>query len=120
MSQSLRTRRTLLPGQPGTKKLVQEYGDALLCVRYRYDATKKERVKTVEVIIERDPWEPDPTKIPAHKRLSVRVELGEKSLGKRVRAAGGRWNRQKKVWEVPYKTVVELDLLDRVVEESDL
>ncbi len=99
---------------------MQEYGDSLLCVRYRYDATKKERVKTVEVIIDRESWEPDPTRIPAHKRLSVRVDLGEKSLGKRVRAAGGRWNRQKKVWEVAYKAVVELDLLDRVVPEGEL
>ena len=27
--------KKLKPGQPGTKKLVEEYGSRLLCVRYR-------------------------------------------------------------------------------------
>ena len=33
----MRTRLTLKPGQRGTKQLVAEYGDRLVCVRYRYD-----------------------------------------------------------------------------------
>jgi hypothetical protein len=31
------TRLKLKPRQKGTKKLLSEYGDALVCVRYRYD-----------------------------------------------------------------------------------
>jgi hypothetical protein len=30
-------RLKLKPGQKGTKRLVAEHGDALVCVRYRYD-----------------------------------------------------------------------------------
>jgi len=31
----MRARAKLQPGQPGTKALVQIYGDLLVCVRYR-------------------------------------------------------------------------------------
>ena len=51
-------RTKLLPGKKGTKSLVAKYGDALLCVRYRYDEKSRTRLKTVELIIERTPWVP--------------------------------------------------------------
>ena len=37
---------TLLPGANGTKALLREYGDQLVCVRYRYDNKKHKRYKT--------------------------------------------------------------------------
>jgi hypothetical protein len=36
----------LKPGQNGTKRLVEEYGEMLLYVRYRYDEVRRIRVKT--------------------------------------------------------------------------
>jgi len=51
----MRTRLTLQPGQSGTKELVEQYGDRLVCVRYRYDATRRRRFKTVELIVEEAP-----------------------------------------------------------------
>jgi hypothetical protein len=47
---TMKTRRKLLPGQPGTKQLVKLYGDRLVCVRYRYDCEQQRRIKTVELI----------------------------------------------------------------------
>ena len=42
-------------GAEGTKQLLAQYGDRLICVRYRYDARRKKRLKTVEfVVAERD------------------------------------------------------------------
>jgi hypothetical protein len=52
----LRTRLTLQPGRPGTKRLVDEYGERLVCVRYRYDDARHRRLKTVELIVEDVPW----------------------------------------------------------------
>ena len=49
----MRTRLTLHPNQDGAKQLRDRYGDRLVCVRYRYDETKKQRWKTVELIIEK-------------------------------------------------------------------
>lgn len=34
---SMKTTKKLMPGQPGTKKLFEQYGSDLVCVRYRYD-----------------------------------------------------------------------------------
>src|SRR5581483_1534900 len=50
---TLLTRRA---GQPGTKRLLREYGANLVCVRYRYDEQRGERIKTVEVVVERVRW----------------------------------------------------------------
>jgi len=35
----------LKPGQKGTKQLLAQYGDRLICVRYRYDVQRKKRLK---------------------------------------------------------------------------
>jgi len=51
-----RTRLTLRPGRPGTKRLVTQYGDELVCVRYRYDDTLNRRLKTIELVVEDVPW----------------------------------------------------------------
>lgn len=51
-----RTRLTLRPGQNGTKKLQDKYGERLLAVRYRYDPARRVRIKTVELIEEQLPW----------------------------------------------------------------
>jgi len=47
----MKVRRKLLPGQPGTSKLLDQYGEDLVCVRYRYDAEQKIRLKTIEIIV---------------------------------------------------------------------
>jgi hypothetical protein len=46
-----KTRATLAPGQKGTLKPYQEYGDKLFCVRYRYFGGW--RIKTVEIVVEK-------------------------------------------------------------------
>jgi hypothetical protein len=51
------TLKTLKPGQKGTKDLLARYGASLLCVRYRYDELTRQRVKTVELIVQRRPQE---------------------------------------------------------------
>lgn len=40
MLKDMKTHTHLKPGQKGTKRLVEQYGDALLCVRYRYDEVR--------------------------------------------------------------------------------
>ena len=50
-SSTPRVRRHLKPGPKGTKQLVAQYGDRLICVRSRYDAQRKKRFKTVELLV---------------------------------------------------------------------
>lgn len=54
----MRVRLVRRPGQHGTRAYVEQYGDRLICVRYRYDEAARRRYKTVEIIVEEAPWSP--------------------------------------------------------------
>lgn len=45
--------RKVAPGQRGAKRLLEQYGAKLVCVRYRYDRQKQKCFKTVELIVEK-------------------------------------------------------------------
>jgi len=109
-------RKTLHPGQPGTKKWVAQYGENLVCVRYRYDRERKSRFVTVELIVAQHPWQFNAKRIPRNKRVSVRIGYAESQLRRVVKAAGGRWNPEKKAWEMRYGDVRDLGLTDRIVD----
>ena len=109
------TRKTVTAGHPGTKKWIKKYGDKLVCVRYKYDIKNKRKIKTVELEVENEPWEIDTNRIPANKLTRLRVNYGEVHVGKVIRAAGGRWDKKRKCWELPYREVVALGLEDRII-----
>ena len=58
----METRAFLKPGQKGTKRLVDQYGDALVCVRYRHDTKTHKQYKTVAIIVSESEWTPPPAK----------------------------------------------------------
>ena len=117
----MQTRLKLLPGQRGTKKLIQKYGDQLVCVRYRYDEERKKRFKTVELIVDEIPWvknnghTKNDSSAKSDKIVSVRVGYEERDIRNRVKEAGGQWNSTEKVWSLPYRKAVELGLEKRIV-----
>ena len=117
--QATKIRRTLLPGQPGTKKFLAEYGDRLVCVRYRYDEARRCKFTTVEVIAEQKIWKAETREPLLNTLVFVRVAYEETELRKRVKAAGGKWNQRKGVWEMAYANVIELGLTDRIVEAAE-
>ena len=102
----------LRPGQRGTKKLVAEYGSRLLCVRYRYDAERGRRYKTVELIVDESDWEP---RRRGGEVVRIRVGAFERDWQRKVRAAGGRWNPAARVWELRYDKVLEIGAEGRIV-----
>ena len=111
----MKTKRKLNPGQPGTKKLVEKFGDDLVCVRYRYDSAKKRRFKTVELIVDESSWEKKKKEVALNNLVEIRVGYEEIELREKIKAKGAKWNKIKKVWQLSYKDVVGLDLTDRVV-----
>lgn len=115
----MRTRLHLKPGQKGTKQLLAQYGDRLVCVRYRYDTQRKKRFKTVELIIAERDWEPPASRFTADTMVGVRIGFAEVDMRERVKQAGGKWNRSHKVWELRYDQVVALKLEARIVEEEE-
>jgi len=106
--------RKISPGQKGTKKLHEQYGDRLLCVRYRYDQRLRKRFKTVELIVEESDWTPPTAPFAASAIVGVRVELAEVNLQRLVKEAGGKWNPARKLWEMRYDQAIKLKLKDRI------
>ena len=116
----METRLTLARGQNGTKKLAAEYGERLICVRYRYDAARGVRHKTVEIIVETKSWNPKsraPRREPSDL-VAVRIAYTETALRERIKAAGGIWRPRHKLWEIDWYTVRELGLQARVVADE--
>jgi len=116
----MEVKATLKPGQNGTKKLTDKYGQRLVCVRYRYDPAAGRRYTTVELIEQDAPWSigqvaaQDPDPVPS-QRIGVRVEYWENDLREQVKAAGGIWRPRQKLWEMRYADVVALGLEARIV-----
>jgi len=106
----VKTRLILKPGQRGTKRLTDKYGDDLVCVRFRYDATTRQRLKTVELVIERTGWEPPPEKRTADTVVALRIEGYESELRKKVKTAGGKWNPEKRLWYARYGDIAGTEL----------
>lgn len=113
----LRTRATMRPGDPGTKKLLAKYGSRLVCVRYRDDAERKTRCKTVELIVEEQPWPPtDPgPKYAPDDIVHVFIRFDEETLRAAVRNRNGEFDRPTKTWRLRYADALALRLLERIV-----
>ena len=109
----MEVRVTLRPGQRGTKKLVERFGDRLICVRYRYDPTGNRRVTTVELVVDESPWKPS---APANEgeAVALRVNYHESALRQKIKQAGGHWNAERRVWLLPLGRVRALGLMDRI------
>lgn len=112
----MKARLTLRAGQEETRKLVEKYGDRLVYVRYRYEAVRKRRVKTVELIEEEVSWLPNQGRLSRHRVVNLRIAARESGIQRRVREAGGGvWDARQKVWRLSYDQVIRPDLKDRVV-----
>jgi hypothetical protein len=118
------TKATLKPGQNGTKRLTEKYGERLVCVRYKYDEGTRKRYTTVELIEEESAWvtespiQPRMQSHPFSQYLAVRVEYWETELQEKVKAAGGIWRPRQKLWEMRCEDVVALGLESRVVADE--
>ena len=111
---TLITKKTVLPGDPGTKRLLDIYGDRLVCVRYKYDIERGLRYKTIELIIEKEDWAPDSNRIPANKIVKVYIDVEEREIRRKVKSFGGKFNWNEKLWELRYEYILQLGLESRI------
>ncbi len=111
--------KTLLAGKNGTKRYLREYGDNLYCVRYRQDKEKGKRYTTVELIVDegqlfkgyyQEVHGPHPT-----QNVDLQIGFSEFELRDQVKAAGARWDKGKKLWELPFYKVKKLGLESRMI-----
>lgn len=112
----METRLTRRPGQSGTRKYVERYGERLVCVRYLYDLDKGCRYKTVELIVETVPWRPGARR-PRRRdeeMVAVRIGYGEADLRERAKRLGAIWRPQHRLWEIRWLDAKRLGIADRV------
>ncbi len=103
--------KRLAPGTPGTRRLQEQYRDALVCVRYRQDPALGLRYTTVELIVDRRSF--------TVREDLVRIGFGETELRDQAKAAGGRWDPQHKLWRLPHPATRALGLTKRIVKRVD-
>ena len=85
-------------GQPGTKGLSAGYGKQLVCVRYRYDERTKQRVKTVELVVDRREWRPEAGPAGGVTGVALGVSWQEWEMQQQVKASGAKWAPEARVW----------------------
>ena len=108
-------RLKLKPGANGTKKLLEQYGESLICVRYRYDEASCTRLKTVEILVEKKNWTPPPPKFSSDELVPVQIGYAEKTMQQMARDAGGRWDPDAKLWFLQYGKIKATALKKHII-----
>jgi len=114
----MRTDTTVQPGHRGAKRYLAQYGDRLVCVRYRSDDQQRKRFKTVELIVEEWPWTPPPPRRTDESVILVGVVFSERALRQQVKEAGGVWNPDKQAWQLRYDRAIALGIEKRIREDT--
>jgi hypothetical protein len=114
------TRLTLSAGKPGTRKLVEKYGERLKPVRYVYDEATAQRLKTVELVVEAVPWKTRPRKARRQDDdvVYVRIAYHETELRERAKRLGAHWRAPQRLWEITYRDSKRLGIEGRIVEQG--
>lgn len=105
MLQEMKVNAHLKPGQNGTRRLTEQYGDRLLCVRYRFDELRGVKLKTVELIVDERP--------PGQAALQGR-RPGAAQRGLLLRRLRVKWDPQRKHWLATYGLVRGTVLEERI------
>jgi hypothetical protein len=113
----METRATLRPGQKGTRKLVERYGERLVCVRYMYDARASRQYKTVELIVSSAPWQPKPRSLRRRDDdiVAISIVYGEVELRERAKRLGAVWRPAQRLWEVTWGDAKRLGIAARII-----
>lgn len=103
--------RTLAAGAPGTVRLKERFGPALITVRYRHDWTGLYRYTTVELLV-------DAVRVTRGNQLTrffaVRLKRDESALIRKAKALGARWDPGLLCWLMRGHAVQALGLAHRV------
>jgi hypothetical protein len=106
----------LKPGQKGTRRLASRFGDALVCVRYRYDERTGDNLTTAEIIVDRRPRLK--RRLRDMDMVTVAVSYSETELREKLKGAGGRWSSEERVWRVSFGAIRgDTTLVERIIKE---
>jgi hypothetical protein len=108
--------KKLTPGQAGTKRYQRQFGDALVCVRYRHHPEAGKRYTTVEIIVDerQHPLPTRPHGIVDGEIVAIQIGYAETDLRQRAKQSGAKWDNATKHWLMPYRVALELGLHGRI------
>jgi len=86
-------------------------------VPYRYDAQRKKRFTTVELLVAERDWEPPRPRFVHDQIVGLRVAFADVAVRDRVKQAGRTLNPARRVWQLRCDRVVALGLNSRIVDE---
>ena len=92
-----------------------EYGDALVCVRCRYDGELRKLFTTVEIVADESDLTPPPGRYTHDSLVPVGIASTDRALQAQVRAVGGRWDRKQRAWCIRYGEVVGTKLEKSII-----
>jgi hypothetical protein len=111
-------RKTIRPGQKGTRRFIRDWGERLVCVRYRFDAKEKIRYTTVEIVSsEPRPWIP-PRRPPPYALVYLKVDRNDWKAIRRLRDARVWFDGDKGLWRTRYDVAERLRLKARIVKPT--
>jgi hypothetical protein len=96
--------KRMKPGQPGTRGLLQRYGPALVCVRYREDASGSTRFTTVELVVDHGPPRRQPL-------VRVHIRFDDAETRRLSILLGAEWDDTAKAWRMPRRGAIQLGLI---------
>ena len=108
-----RVLKTFPAGAPGAVKLTRRYGRALICVRYRTDASGHFRYTTVELVIEQVPVQHRT----APPMVAVKLAYDEPHLRSQAVKLGAKWNAKTRLWHMPKTAAKALGLTARIMKK---
>ena len=119
-------RKTLSPGDPGTKQHLRRFGEKLVCVRYRYNDEKKQRYTTVEVIVDQRSYlhyhakaeNKVQGKSEGDYQVYLKIPYNDFETRIKIKKAGGYWDTSQKAWKLDKQTAIALGLKDRIIKNA--
>jgi hypothetical protein len=87
-------------------------------VRYRDDEKTARRYTTVELIVAEEVWQA-PVIVKPDDLVFVKIASDEKELWQKIKDAGAKWSKTRKMWKLPYKIACEMKLAKRIVVEDE-
>lgn len=109
-----RVTKTMQPGERGAVRLLRDYGDQLVCVRYRTSGNGDERLTTVELVIDRTVIRKRGDQIVAFKIRDHETRLRREALKR-----GAWFDATTGLWNLARHDVLSLGLRHRIAMPQD-
>lgn len=103
-------------GQPGSKRYLEQYGNALVCVRFRVHPHTARRYTTVEIVVDEGQraLHAQPDILDLDEIVAVGIHFTETELRNKAQLAGARWDAERRVWLLSLRIAQHLGLYGRV------